>query len=176
VAKSKSQDDRFLSEQKGEEMKQLRLRMAIVMSGVLTLVGLVAFLHPQHATADSPFNGASYVTTITDSSGNFASRGVITLHTDHTLSVIDSGQGGPAFLFSSQLGSWEPNSKGGVAAKTIDFDFPSAGIARLDYTINSNHDGSVSGTITLTSFPLQGNPLGGGGTVVGTFTFTGQPI
>jgi hypothetical protein len=150
--------------------------MVIGMFGVLAFVGLVALLHPQHAVADSPFNGASYVTTIRDSNGNFASRGVIALHTDHTLSVIDSGQGGPAFLFSSQLGSWEPNGKGGVAAKTIDFDYPSAAIARLDYTINSNHDGSISGTITLTIFPLQANPLDGGGTVVGTFTFTGQPI
>ena len=73
--------------------------------GILALMGSVALLHPQHAAADSPFNGASYLTTIKDSNGSFASRSVISLHTDHTMSVIDSGQGGPTFFFGSQLGA-----------------------------------------------------------------------
>jgi hypothetical protein len=121
--------------------------------------------------------GTSYLTTITDSSGNFASRGVMTLHSDGTMSVIDSGQGGPAFLFSSQLGSWQLNGNGTAAVgRTIDFDFPSAGVARLDYTIRFGANGTATGAITLTDFPLQGNPLGGGGTVIGTFTFTAQTI
>jgi hypothetical protein len=92
------------------------------------------------------------------------------------MSVIDSGQGGPAFLFSSQLGSWQLNGNGVAVARTIDFDFPSAGVARLDYTIHFGANGSATGTITLTDFPLQSNPLGGGGTVLGTFTFTAQSI
>src|SRR5262249_29728053 len=101
---------------------------------------------------------------------------VITLHTDHTMSVIDSGQGGPALFFSSQLGSLRPDGKGGLVAKTIDFNFPPAGVARLDYTITFDKHGNAAGTITLTAFPLTGNPLDGGGTVVGTFTFVGQLI
>src|SRR5262249_52587007 len=111
------------------------------------------------------------------SAGTFASRGVITLHADHTMSVIDSGQGGPTFFFSSQLGSWKPAANGGVVARTIDFNFPNAAVARLDYTISFSQDQNlVTGTITLTTFPIQGNPLDGGGTLVGTFTFTGQLI
>jgi hypothetical protein len=93
------------------------------------------------------------------------------------MSVIDSGQGGPNF-FSSQLGSWKWNTGGGIVARTIDFDFPpNADVARLDYTISFAPDGSeMRGTITLTTFPLLGNPLDGGGTVIGTFTFAGELI
>jgi hypothetical protein len=138
-------------------------------------IGSVALLQAQDQPA--PTNGRSYLVTVTDALGNFASREVITLHTDQTISVIDSGQGGPAFLFSSELGVWKPNGTGGIVAKTLDFDFPSAGIARLNYTINfaQNHT-QVTGTITLTDFPLEANPLDGGGTVVGTFSFTGTLI
>ena len=140
-------------------------------AGLLSLacVGSIA-LQPQKATAEPEglfLRGASYLTTITDATGAFASRGVLTLHADYTVSVIDSGQGGPAFFFSSQLGSWKPDDEGGAIARTIDFDFPpNADVARLDYTIKFAQEGKqVSGTITLTVFPLQGNPLGGGGTV-----------
>jgi len=158
-------------------MQKLRLPVTFGVFGILALVGSVALLHPQHASAQPEFNGASYLITVKDTGGNFASRGVITLHTDRTMSVIDSGQGGPAFFFSSQLGSWRQDGKGGLVAKTVDFNFPpSPGIARLDYTITFNQDGNATGTIALTTFPLIGNPLDGGGTVVGTFTFVGQLI
>jgi hypothetical protein len=158
-------------------MQQRRLAVRFGIYGMLALAGTVALLNPRLASADEGSNGGSYVTTVKDANGNFSSRGVITLHADHTMSVIDSGQGGPAFLFSSQLGAWKPDGKGGVVAKTIDFDFPSVDVARVDYTIKFNSTGTqITGTITLTVFPLQGNPLDGGGTVVGTFTFTGQLI
>jgi len=158
-------------------MQQRCLTVPFGIYGVLALAGTVALLNPQRAFADDESNGASYVTTVKDTNGNFASRSVITLHADHTMSVIDSGQGGPAFLFSSQLGAWKPDGKGGLVGKTIDFDFPSAAVARLDYTIQFTQGGSqITGTITPTVFPLQGNPLDGGGTVVGSFTFAGQLI
>ena len=160
-------------------MKQLR-HVTFGIFGILALIGSVALLNPHKATADSEefHHGASYLITIMDSSGAFASRGVITLHADHTMSVIDSGQGGPTFFFTSQLGSWKPDNKGMVIAKAIDFDFPpNADTARLDYTISFDHDrDQVSGTITLTTFPLRGNPFDGGGTVAGTFTFTGELV
>jgi hypothetical protein len=100
------------------------------------------------------------------------------LHADHTVSVIDSGQGGPTFFFTSQLGSWKPDRHGGVLARTVDFDFPpAADVARLDYAISfAQGHSQVTGTITLTTFPLEGDPLDGGGTVVATFTFVGQLI
>lgn len=161
-------------------MKQRHLRAALGIFGILALVGSVALLTPHKATADAESGrfGAAYVITVKDSAGNFASRGVIALHADHTMSVIDSGQGGPTFFFSSQLGSWTLDGNGSVVAKTIDFDFPpNADIARLDYTIKVTQDGKqVTGTITLTTFPLQANPLDGGGTVVGTFTFVGNIV
>ena len=160
-------------------MKHLHLPATLGIFGILAFIGSVALLNPHKANADGEGvpNGAAYVITVKDTNGTFASRGVIVLHADHTMSVIDSGQGGPAFLFSSQLGSWKSNGYGGIVAKTIDFDFPSVDVARLDYTINFAQEGTqVTGTITLTIFPLQGNPLDGGGTVVGTFTFTGNIV
>jgi hypothetical protein len=76
------------------------------------------------------------------------------------------------------LGSWKPDGEGGLVARTIDFDFPpNADAARLDYTVKFAADGTqVKGTITLTTFPLQGNPLDGGGTVAGRFTFVGNLV
>lgn len=142
------------------------------------LAGLVAL---PVSSAIAGTTGASYITTVNDSSGSFASRGVITLNADQTMSVIDSGQGGPTNFFSSQLGSWKSNGKSGMTGRTIDFDYPvgltPGDVARLDYTINSENDGQeIAGTVQLTVFSLQANPLNGGGTVVGTFTFTGNLI
>ena len=156
-------------------MKQLHRWLTVVAFGLFFAAGSAALLHAQD---DQGARGASYVTTVKDTAGNFASRGVITLHADHTMSVIDSGQGGPSFFFSSQLGSWKANQNGGITAKTVDFDFPpNPASARLDYSITfAEQGGQIMGTITLTTFPLTGDPLGGGGTVVGTFTFTGQLI
>jgi type II secretory pathway pseudopilin PulG len=160
----------------------MKLRLLVVLSilGVVAAIGSVALVHAQNdqgSNGSNGSNGRSYVITVTDSNGAFASRGVVALHADQTMSVIDSGQGGPTFFFSSQLGSWKPNGTS-VVAKTIDFDFPpNADVARLHYTINfAQEHTEVTGTITLTTFPLQGNPLDGGGTVVGNFTFSGQLI
>jgi hypothetical protein len=159
-------------------MKHLRHWLTLGIFGLLAAVGSVALPHAQSA-GDRGFSGGSYVTTVKDSAGNFASRGVITLHADQTMSVIDSGQGGATFFFSSQLGSWKPDGNRRIAARTIDFDFPpSPDVARLDYTISLAQDRSqMTGTVTLTTFPLEnGNPLDGEGTVIGTFTFVGELI
>src|SRR5262249_26520657 len=89
----------------GLTMSTLRSWSVIVL---LACLGAVA-LHAAPATADplTVAQGATYLLTITDATtGVFASRGALTLHGDHTLSAIDSGQGGPTFLFSSQLGAW----------------------------------------------------------------------
>src|SRR5215510_12300818 len=149
-----------------------RWRMLVL----LACLGAVA-LHAPLAAADalSLLRGATYLITITDAQGAFASRAVMTLHGDRTLSAIDSGQGGPTFFFTSQLGAWKPDGKDGAVGRTLDFDFPPApDVARLDYIFTFSADSThVNGTITLRSFPLQGDPLDGGGTVVGEFTFTG---
>jgi hypothetical protein len=159
-------------------MKHARVWITLGICGFIAAAGSVASLHAQ-SNANLLFTGASYLITVNNSNGTFASRGVIALHLGGTMSVIDSGQGGPTFFFSSQLGSWAPNGNGGLVARTIDFDYPpNADVARLDYTIkfSTATPGQVTGTITLTTFPLTGNPLDGGGTVAGTFTFTGQLI
>jgi hypothetical protein len=104
-------------------MKHAGLSVTAGIFSLLAAVGSVV-LPAHYAAADDGFMGASYITTVKDSAGNFASRGVITLHSDHTVSVIDSGPGGPSFFFTSQLGSWKPDGKGGLVARTIDFDFP----------------------------------------------------
>jgi hypothetical protein len=157
-------------------MQQLRLPAFL---SLVAALGSVALLSPPNATADHerPHNGATYLTTVRDSSGNFTTRTVLTLHADHTMSVVAADQGGPSF-FTSQLGSWKPDGKGGVVAKTLDFDYPpNADVARIDYTISFDPDHDrATGTETLTSFPLQGNPLDGGGTVLGTFTFIGELV
>jgi hypothetical protein len=126
---------------------------------------------------DNGPGGSIFLTTITDaSSGAFASRSVITLHADHSLTSIDSGQGGPSVLFSSQMGAWTSRPNGSVAGRTLDFSFPSAGIARIDYNFTTITTQQVSGTITLTVFPLNADPQGSGGTVVGNFNFTGVRV
>ena len=158
-------------------MQQLRLPAFF---SLIMALGSVALLSPPNATADpeESHNGATYLTTVRDSNGNFTTRTVLTLHADHTMSVVAADQGGPTFFFTSQLGSWKPDGKGGVVAKTLDFDYPpNADVVRIDYTISFDPDHDrVTGTETLIAFPLQGNPLDGGGTVLTTATFTGELV
>jgi hypothetical protein len=155
-----------------------KLRLPAFLSLIVAL-GSVALLSPSNATADpeGPRHGATYLTTVRDSSGNFLTRTVLTLHADHTMSVVAADQGGPSF-FSSQLGSWKPDGKGGVVGTTLDFDYPpNADVARIDYTISFDPDHDrATGTEILTTFPLQGDPLDGGGTLLVTATFTGELV
>jgi hypothetical protein len=155
-------------------MQQLSLTAFFSLAVAL---GSVTVLSPSKAAAQLvvPPNGASYLTTVRDSSGNFTTRTVLTLHADHTMSVVAADQGGPTYFFSSQLGSWMPDGKGGVIGKTLDFDYPPyADVARIDYTIRFDPAlNQATGTETLTTFPLQGDPFGPGGTSLGNYTFTG---
>jgi hypothetical protein len=154
-----------------------RLTLAVTLT--LALAGCLGWMliHPQHASAAPDSHVGSFLTTITVAgTGAFASQSVITLHDDHTMSSIDSGQGGPAALFSSQLGAWESKGNDPAEGRTVDFSFPNAGSARVDYTFNPAPAGTISGTIVLTVFPPNTDPLDGGGTVVGNFNFTGRRI
>src|SRR5215471_18475659 len=154
--------------------KHIRL-LAVLALGLLAWFGWSA-LHPQKAAASDDPSG-TYLTTITvANTGAFSSRSVITLHADHSLTVIDSGQGGPGVQFSSQQGVWAHRPGATVVARTLDFSFPSAGIARVDFHFTTVNKDQVSGTITLTVFGLTDDPLDGGGTVVGTFNFTGTRV
>jgi hypothetical protein len=161
-------------------MQQLHLPAFL---SLIAALGSVALLSPPNATAEhegphNADNGATFLTTVKDSSGNFITRTVLTLHADHTMSVVAADQGGPTSFFTSQLGSWKPDGKGGVVAKTIDFDYPpNADVVRIDYTISFDPDDDrATGTETLIAFPLQGNPLDGGGTILATATFAGELV
>jgi hypothetical protein len=153
-------------------------RTLIVLAGFVLAYCGWAMLQPHKAAAANPPSG-TFLITITDATtGAFASKSVITLHTDHSVAVIDSGQDDAGVPFSSQQGVWE-NEGGTLKARTIDFSFPFAtqGSARVDYTFNGGiPNNEVQGTITLTFFPPNGNPLDGGGTPGGTFNFTGQRV
>ena len=146
---------------------------------LLSLLAVCATLFPRQAAASNDPSG-TFLVTITDATtGAFASRSVITLHSDGSVTVIDSGQEGGPVPFSSQSGSWTHAPGGVVKARTLDFSFPFAtgGIARVDYTFDADVPGDqVQGSIVLTFFPPNGNPLGGGGTPGGTFNFSGTRV
>lgn len=151
-------------------MKHLRI-FAVITVCVLAF-GAWGVLYGQNGLP-----GATYLTTITDANtGAFSSRSVLTLHADHSMTAIDSGQGGPGVQFSSQMGAWQTSPGAGVIARTLDFSFPSAGIARVDYNFTAVSTDQVSGTITVTVFPLNADPQGSGGTVIGNFNFTGVRV
>ncbi len=140
--------------------------------------------HSRHRDDDDKDSGrnvmvGSYLTTITKYGGNvgFTERSIITLHRDRTMSSVDSGQGGPASQFSSQLDAWKRGCKGTATGRTLDFTFPSNGINRLDYTFDADQPkDTIKGEFILTNFPINADPLGSGGTVVGQFEFTGTRI
>ncbi len=158
-------------------MEHLRLWAAL---GIFGLLAGAAALPQARQPGDGDFGGGSYLTTIEDSTGYFTSRSVITLHADRTMSGTDSGQGGPAYFFTSQRGSWRLEGRRRVVAKMIDFLSPPGGpgIARVDYTIDFvNGYTQLTGTITLRVFPLDdGNPLHGEGDLIDTFSFVGELI
>ena len=160
-------------------MKHPRLWGTLGIFGLLATVGSVVLLHARSG-ANQRFSGGSYLVAFKDSLGNFVAGEVITFHEDRTMSAIDSGQAGPAYYYTNQLGSWKPDGNGRVVARTIDFDVPPDPqvVARLDFTVDFGEDPSqVTGTVTITYFPLETrNPLGGGGTVIAQYTLAGESI
>ena len=162
-------------------MKRLRLWATIGSVCLLAATALVALPHAEDGGAPV-FSGGSYLTIIRDAGGYFASRSVITLHSDHTMLAVDSGEQGPANYFGSQLGGWKPAGNHRILGRVMDFQYPLSpngpGVVRADYVINlAPGRRHVTGTITVTAFLLQdGNPFGEGGMPVGTFTFGGERI
>src|SRR5262245_57842208 len=152
------------------------VRIFALLAVCVLALGAGTSLHGQNSPTNG-LPGIAFLTTITDANtGAFSSRSVVTLHADHSMTAIDSGQGGPGVQFSSQMGAWQTTPNAGVSARTLDFSFPNAGIARVDYNFTTLNKDQVAGTITLTVFPINADPQGSGGTVVGTFNFTGQHI
>ncbi len=96
----------------------------------------------------------TYLTTIEDSAGDFASRSLITFHRDGTVAVVDAAQtGGVSGAFSAQQGSYRCTGRTGAVATTVDFGFPpDADIARFDTVVTITRERTIKGTSTLSLF------------------------
>jgi len=117
-------------------MKHACRWFTLAVLGLFASVGSETVLYAQAPQSRSLKIG-TYVTTVTYQDGSFDSREVMTFYADHTMAVVDSGQGGPTYFFSSQLGSWKWGSGGTIVARAIGFDFaPNQDIGRLDYTVS----------------------------------------
>ena len=162
-------------------MKHIRFAAAVGACSLVIALALSTLARSEGA-AGPVFSGGSYLTTITDTAGNFGSRSVITLHGDHTMQAIDSGQQGPIFYFGSQLGDWKPSGGHQIVGRTLNFAYPQGpngqGVVRADYVIRLTPDRRhVSGTITVVAFPLQEeNPYGDGGILIASAIFEGDRI
>ncbi len=120
----------------------------------------------------------TYLTTIRGANGGFASRSLVTIHGDGTLTAVDSRQhqGVQGSSFSAQQGAYRCAGAAAARARTLNFGFPDKeSIARSDWQIA--HDaaaGSISGTIALVIYKgVEGvDPFTGTGTQIGVFRFT----
>lgn len=131
----------------------------------------------------------TYLVTVSNSDGSFASRQVVTLTEDGNVIVSNSGQGGETGVFNpftSEQGTWECQSHYPpiqAHAITLDFSLPGSvsgpqQIGRGDYQITfSLTSKTISGTIDLRFFPLTGNPLVSPlPAPASTYTFTGVRV
>src|SRR5262245_8841671 len=150
--------------------------------GLMLMVGVCAMaagaVSPDGAFAACPPDVAgAYLTTIT-AGPTVVSRSTILFNVQGTMSAVDSGQGPVGFTASQ--GAWAcqiQNGRRELLATNLNFNNAGNEIRRTDYqAIFDPQAKTIAGTIVLRSFPLLANPLGGGGTVIGTFTFTGQSI
>lgn len=158
-------------------MKHIRVFAALAV-GLLAFLGWSA-LQLQKAAASNDPSGTFLVTFTNETTGMFSSKAVFTLHADHSVADVDSGQEGRGTPFSSQSGVWKREPGGVIEARTINWDFPFAteGCARVDYTFFAGQPANqVQGRAVLTFFTTCTDPLGGGGTSGGTFSFTGTRV
>ncbi|MCP4628267.1 MAG: hypothetical protein GY850_32840 [bacterium] len=166
-------------------MKKFWVTFVLLTGAVLLFLGA---LSPHAASAGfrrlacGNFVSGSYLATITnENTGEFASRSLITFFFDHNMSVVDSAEGGGAADFSDQQGEWKCTGRREIAATTLDFAFPDAGLARLDYEAAFAGQGAkaqkVEGTVKLNLFsnPMA-DPFSDDVDLVQKFTFTGQRV
>jgi len=122
----------------------------------------------------------TWLTTIQNAAGDYASRSLLTIHADGTMVSADSAQhqGMQGSSFSAQHGAWRCSTSASAAATTMNFGFPNReSIARSDWTLA--HDGkALKGTIALHIFPgVKGvDPFRADTKPVDTFYFTAQRV
>ena len=157
-------------------MTKLRLGLALGVLALLATLGSVALSRVQFGGYPE-FSGGACLLTFTDNQGDFLAREVVVLHADHTMSAVDSGQDGPQYIYSSQLGVWKPDGPGKIIARTFDFDYqPSADLARIDFALNLAPDRRhLTGTVRICTFPLEtGNVQDGGCSPGVTYNVAGE--
>jgi len=131
----------------------MRHRMYIGLASALLLLA-----PPAGARGDDPGRACrsllvgSYLSTIENSDGGFASRSLLTFHDDGALEIIDARQfaGDVDSAFSAQQGRYRCSGRRAATATTLDFGFSGDGdIGRADYSIAIEPDGSLAGTTIL---------------------------
>ena len=144
----------------------MNLRMLLIVTSA-TAIGSVLAVFGTAAWADNGKGKSqacrstlvgTYLTTVEDSDGAFASRSLITFHDDGTMTVVDARQlnGVTGTAFSAQQGAYRCTGRHGAVATGIDFGFPpDENIGRLDWRIDIAHDGTVEGDLTLNVFTPQ---------------------
>ena len=161
-------------------------------TGWLIAAGLAAGLSMglPPATAQAPTTVpcramvGTYLATIVNSAGDYASRALITLHADGNLHIVDSAQdeGLQGSSFSTQSGAWRCSTDASASARTLNFGFPPrTSIARSDWTLDQAHSKSgqaLKGTIDLYIFPgVKGvDPFRADSKPVDKFYFAAQRV
>lgn len=124
----------------------------------------------------------TYLTTILDSEGEFASRSIMSFHDDGRVTAVDSSQesGIQNAGFTAQLGSYACSGRRSARAVTLNFGFTyPPDLARTDWEF-SIHRGerSIEGTAVLYILPDVefADPFADGLQPVATFTFDGVRV
>ncbi|MGE0154457.1 MAG: hypothetical protein AB7R90_17710 [Reyranellaceae bacterium] len=156
----------------------MRLKSAAVVFGAM--LGLSPALGQAQDNAACSAMVGTWLTTIETGAGDYASRSLMTVQADGTLSAVDSAQdqGLQGSSFSSQQGAWRCTSAGKASARTLNFGFPSReSIARTDWTLAL--DGmTLIGTAALHIFPgVKGiDPFRADSKPLETFRFKAQRV
>ena len=158
-------------------MTKLRMWLWLLLGTLAILTTLGSVARSRALFGGEPwFTSGACLVTFTDAQGNFVAREVIALHADHTMSAVDSGQDGPQYFYSSQLGAWKLDGPGKIIGKTFDFNYPpGSGLARLDFVLNLTPDRRhLTGTVNIYYLPLETENPQEGGTLVLTYNVAGE--
>ncbi|MGE0659528.1 MAG: hypothetical protein AB7O63_08550 [Reyranellaceae bacterium] len=160
---------------------------AIMLRRLLPILALLLLPLPSAAQTTEPCRAmaGTYLATIANGTGDYASRALITLFGDGNLHIVDSSQdvGLQGSSFSTQSGAWRCSTDASAAARTLNFGFPPRGsVARSDWTLA--YDGkapngvTLKGTIALHIFPgvKDVDPFRADSKPVDTFRFTAIPV
>jgi hypothetical protein len=164
----------FSPRSKEEGMRDDRVSAAfsgLVVCGVVVL----GILCPRAAQAECSNKAAGAYLTTVKSGESIASRSTLILGADGTVSSVDSGQG--PIGFTDAQGTWTCDRERNLVVTTLDFNTAGDTLFKVSYTASfDKKQQTVSGTVTLHSYPLAGDPFTDAGTPLGTFSFTGERI